>query len=359
MAKSYNVQFNLLGNLDGSLLAAIKNAQSSIKSLSGLNGKAIANAQKLSAANQKLANLQNYKDTLRAVQNLSQARAGEVLTANRSIAAQQAANKQLAVMKNGFKELLKVQSRLKANAQLQRNGVALARADLNAAKKTGDVNQIKAAQDALQRQQDSARRAAEELKNINAALKLGRAELRAQQNSIKELGNNFAQSSAKAQQLQQQLQQQRAQEIAALERRNQVFNNFSQRQQDLANAYSNFQNSIDTARNIMAPFKDAADNAMNVEFEVSRTKALTQMRNLKEGNTARVESEMAELTAQVTKLGATTEFTRAEIAQAQGYFGMAGWDTSKFSAHCRRSLTSRQSRATTISRVPPTFSPTS
>ena len=361
LAKSYQVSFDILGSIDPSLLAAITNAQKSIKSLNSLNGKALANATKLSAAQSKLNSLSNYKDTLRAVQAASQARAAEVLTANRSLAAQQAANKQLAVMKASYKELQKVQARLKANAQLQRNGVDLARAGLRDAKKSGDIAQIKAAQDALQRQQESARRAADEAKKLNAAIKQGKAELRAQQNSVKELGNNFANSTAKAQQLQQQLAQQQNllnqlraaapnnlgqaetrlrseiqattaalnAEIQAIERRNQAFNNFSQRQQDLFNAYNNFQNAVDTARNIMAPFKDAVDNAMNVEFEMSRVKALTQMRNLKSGDNARVEREMAELTAQVTKLGATTEFTRAEIAQAQGYFGMAGWSGDK------------------------------
>ena len=361
MAKSYQVSFDILGSLDPSLMAAIQNAQKNISALGKLNGKAIANATKLSAAQSKLNSLSNYKDTLRAVQAASQARAQEALNANRSLAAQQAANKQLAVMKASFKELQKVQARLKANAQLQRNGVDLARAGLRDAKKSGDIAQIKAAQDALQRQQESARRAADEAKKLNAAIKQGKAELRAQQNSVKELGNNFAQSTARAQQLQQQLAQQQNllnqlrasapnnlgqaetrlrseiqattaalnSEIQAIERRNQVLNNFSQRQADLFNAYNNFQNAVDTARNIMMPFTDAVDNAMNVEFEMSRVKALTQMRNLKSGDNARVEREMAELTAQVTKLGATTEFTRAEIAQAQGYFGMAGWSGDK------------------------------
>lgn len=361
MAKSYSVRFDILGSLDPSLLAAIQNAQKSIKSLGALNGKAIANAQKLSAANKKLADITQYKDLIRSVQAADKARAGELLTANKSLAQQKAAQKQLAVMQASYKELVKVQTRLKADALTQRNGLDLARADLKAAKKSGDANQIKAAQTALQAQQAAARQAAQEVRNINAAVKQGRAELKAQENSVKELGNSFNQSSARAAQLQQQLAQQRQQlnqlraaapsnlgqaesrlrqeiqattaalnqEIAALERRNQTFSNFSQRQQDLANAYSNFQNALDTAQTIMNPFKDAADNAMNVEFEMSRVKALTQMRNLKTGDTAAVEKEMAQLTAQVTKLGATTEFTRAEIAQAQGYFGMAGWDTDK------------------------------
>ena len=361
MAKSYQVSFDILGSIDKSLLGALKQAQKNIAALGKLNGKAIGQAQKLSAAQKKLTDLTQYKDLTRAVQAATKARAQELLTANRQLAAQKAANRQLDDMKKAYRELQKAQTRLKNNAQLQRGGVDLARAGLKSAKKSGDVNAIKAAQDALLKQQESARRAAQAVKDINAALKLGRAELKAQQNSVKELGNNFSNSSARDAQLQQQLAQQHAQlnqlratapnnlgqaethlraeiqattaalnqEIAAIERRNQVLNNFSQRQQDLANAFSNFQNAVQTAQSIMTPFAAAADNAMNVEFEMSRVKALTQMRNIKSGDNARVEREMAQLAAQVTKLGATTEFTRAEIAQAQGYFGMAGWSSDK------------------------------
>ncbi|MBR0060329.1 MAG: phage tail tape measure protein, partial [Selenomonadaceae bacterium] len=364
MSKTYQVKFDILGNLDPSLLAAIQNAQKSIKSLSGLNGKALANAQKLSAAQGKLNSLVNYKDTLRAVQNLSQARAGEVLTANRSLAQQKAAQQQLDVMKREFKELVKVQTRLKQNAQTQRNGLDLARAELKAAKAAGDVAAIKAAQQAFQAQQESARRAAQAVKEINQAVKLGRAELKAQEQSVKTLGNNFAQASQKAQQLQQQLQQQQAQlnqlraaapnnlgqaeshlraeiqattqalnqEIAAIERRNQVFNNFSQRQQDLYNAWGNFQNAIQTAQSIMTPFKDAADNAMTFEFAMSKVKALTSMQNIRGGNLKQVEADMAALTAQAERLGATTEFTSTEVAKAMGRYGYSGWNAQQIQA---------------------------
>lgn len=118
-------------------------------------------------------------------------------------------------------------------------------------------------------------------------------------------------------------------EIAALERRNQIFGNFSQRQQDLSNAWSNFQSSLDTAQTIMNPFTQAADNAMTFEKAMSRVKSLTQMRNIRAGNFAQVAADMKELTAQAEALGAATEFTATEVAQAQGYFGMAGWDAQR------------------------------
>ena len=47
MAKSYNVSFNILGNLDSSLLSAIQQTQKAMESLGKLNGKALANVQRL------------------------------------------------------------------------------------------------------------------------------------------------------------------------------------------------------------------------------------------------------------------------------------------------------------------------
>lgn len=196
-------------------------------------------------------------------------------------------------------------------------------------------------------------------------LKAARAELKAQQRLVDDLGKQSEASSSKAQKLRETLSAQqskltqlrstlphgintsaeaalRAQidqttqalnrEIAAIERRNQVLANFSQANQDLVNAWSNFQSSLSTAATILNPFKEAADNAEEFEYAMSRVKSLTQMRNLKEGNFARVESEMASLTEQAKALGAATEFTKTEVAQAQGYLGMAGWDTSKITA---------------------------
>lgn len=364
MAKSYKVSFDVLGSVDKSLLDSIKAAQKNLEALGKLNGKALANAQRLSAAQAKLNNLQNYKDLTRAVQAAAKARANELVTANRQLAAQKKANQQLQDMKKSYQELQRVQARLKQNAQVQRNGLDLARADLKNAKASGDVAAIRAAQQALSQQQQAAARAALEVRNLNAALKQGREELKAQQNHVKEIGNNFAQSSQRAQQLQQQLQTQHAQlnqlraaapqnlgqaethlrqeiqattaalqqEIAAIERRNKVFNDFSQRQQDLSNAYSNFQNAVDTAQTIMNPFKDAADNAKTFEYALSQVKALTSMQNIRGGNIKQVEKDMAALSAQAERLGATTEFTATEVAEAMKYYGYAGWNAAQIQA---------------------------
>lgn len=369
-SRSYSISFNVLGNLDPSLLSALKNASDRVKALSNLertvNAKAVQQAKKLSAAQGKLSGIEQYKNLRREIAATNKARLQEIQNASKANAALQRQQKNLAAMKNSYKELQKVQTRLKGSAQVQKNGVDLARADLKNAKKSGDVNAIRSAQAALARQQESARRAAEEVKAINAALKQGKSELRAAQADIRNFGSSFAQSSDKARALSQQLAQQRAelanvqknlsaqgisgnlgaqevrlrseiqsttaalnQEIAALERRNQVFNNFSNAQRDMANAWSNFQNSVDTAKTLMTPFKDAAQNAETFEFAMSQVKALTSMQNIRDGKIKQVEEDMAALTAQAERLGATTEFTSTEIAHAMSRYGYAGWNAQQ------------------------------
>lgn len=91
------------------------------------------------------------------------------------------------------------------------------------------------------------------------------------------------------------------------------------------NAWDNMSNAVSTAQTIMQPFKAAVDNAETFEHAMSRVKSLTQSTNIREGRTDRVEKEMAELEAQARQLGATTQFTMTQAAQAQGYLGMAGW----------------------------------
>ena len=95
--------------------------------------------------------------------------------------------------------------------------------------------------------------------------------------------------------------------------------------ENLNTAWGNVSNTMSTAASIMQPFKAAVDNAENFEHEMSRVKALTQSDNIRKGFYAQTASEMKELEAQARELGATTQFTMTQAAQAQGFLGMAGW----------------------------------
>lgn len=360
MAKSYNVSFNILGNLDSSLLSAIRQTQEAMESLGKLNGKALAAAQKLASDKNLQAQIAQYRELQQAARAAAQGRTQELLAASRLNAQRTIETKKLDNMRAAYQQLQRTQQRLKDESQLRRNELDLARAALKNAKATGDIDAIKAAQNALRAAQIAAKDAAQAVRDINVAARQGKADLKAQENSVKTLGNNFAQASAKAQELQRQLQQQQQtlaqlrttlpagnlahqeaqlqdqiqrttaalnQEIAALERRNQIQQNFSRAQQDLANAYSNFQNSLQTAQTIMSPFTSAIDKAVAFEHTMSTLKSISQMDLIKAGNIEQAETNMRRLELQAKQLGATTIFTAQQIGEAQVYVARTGWNT--------------------------------
>lgn len=100
-------------------------------------------------------------------------------------------------------------------------------------------------------------------------------------------------------------------------------------QQNFYNASNNFQTGVQTVKTISAPLTDAIDVAVQFEKQMSKVKALTQMDNIKNGNMDVVREEMAALEAQAKELGATTQYTMTQAAEAQGYFAMAGWNAEK------------------------------
>lgn len=358
MAKTYNITFNITGNEN--LSPAIQSALKALNALpAAAKGAASTAARNLNALNRSLgslgkikADVDHFKSLKKESAQTAQALAKAQQQVNNLARAHNAGAQNAQKLANNLKALKNQQATFKAQQQAAKDAA-------KAAKSIGDKN-------AYAQAKADAQKFTQELKNVRAQIKQTNADLkenRAANRQFESAKGEAARLKALLQSQQQDLQRLRtslgsqgfntgalvsseralqdainrttqalAREQAALERRNQVAQNFQNAQQNLSDAWSNFQNSVDTAKTIMAPFKDAANNAMNVEFEMSRVKALTQMRNLKEGDTAAVEREMAQLTAQVTKLGATTEFTRAEIAQAQGYFGMAGWDTDKILA---------------------------
>ncbi|MBQ3435346.1 MAG: phage tail tape measure protein, partial [Selenomonadaceae bacterium] len=99
--------------------------------------------------------------------------------------------------------------------------------------------------------------------------------------------------------------------------------------QNLTMSGANFMGAISTAQQIAAPFQSAIDNAMTFEHSMSRVKALTQTGNIMAGNLSQVDAEMAKLEGQARHLGATTQFTMTQAADAMGYLGMAGWKTEQ------------------------------
>ena len=313
--------------MDPSLLAALQNAQKNIGALGNaakaINARALAQANKLAAAQAVLKNVQNYKALQNAIRQTRAQMAGERLSLGVLQSARAAENQKLADMRQAYQRLQTVYRENKRSmgaeaAQVMKSQLQSARAEL------------KIQADAVKGIEKQFAQASQAVAKLNRQLAVQQAKLAALGSKVN-VGNLAAQEAALREQIQATTNALN-QEIAALERRNRLQSNFANAQQNLSNAYGNFQNAIDTAGTLMAPFKGAVENAMEFEYAMSKVKALTQMRNIRSGNFEQVRQDMQALETQAKQLGATTEFTQTEIANAMGFYGMAGWDTQRIQA---------------------------
>lgn len=333
MAKNFEVNFTINGN--DNLSAAIKSAQSALKSLKNIPTKITAPTD-LAGLQRALALYKNLQAALRQSSKEFQAAAKAQAQLNQAQQRRARAEEKLNNLTN---------QRAQAQAQLAR-----ARADFASLRQSG------ADKAALANQRAEIARLNADYKNLQGQVKAAREEYRSANsdyrtasnanNAAQKLIQNYRQQADALRQLHSSLSTSSLGNIVANEnalaeavaranrelQHQQQLTRFNQASQDLNNAYNNFNNAVDTARTILNPFEEAAQNAITFEQMRSRVKALTQMRNIKEGRLDQVEREMELLTAQAEHLGATTEFTRLEVAAAQSYFGMAGWDTEKILA---------------------------
>lgn len=379
MARSYTVSFNITGAMDGSLLAAIQSAQNALK---GLNqtARAASNASKLTGlagvgqslnAIQQAAN--KFRELKKAAAESQQALANAQKQAGQLARQSKTDAQAVDDLRKKYADLSKAQSLAqreqaadKANAKALRAQLKELKAAYAEAKKIGDASKmagltsaINSTGAALQAQQAKIKATAQAYKELADKIKQTKSDLRAAESAAASSGKGFDSARSQAASLKASLQSQ----LEALQRlRSQLgaagFNtsNFAaseralqseidrvnqslQRQQQLLQARQNFNaaagnlglasagmmGALYTAQQVAQPFRTAVDNAMTFEHAMSRVKALTQSANIRAGRTEQVEREMAALEAQARELGATTQFTMTQAAQAMGYLGMAGW----------------------------------
>lgn len=327
MAKNYSVTFSILGNLDPSLLNALKSASDKIKSLGDLakniSPKAASQARALQNARDVLKQVEAFNKLRGVMTTLRSAQAANLILASRARSQQASETKRLGEMRAAYQKL---------NDQFKTN-----RRSMDAAARSAWHDNLKAARAEIKAQarlvDDLGK---QELQHSAQATKL-RAQLATQQNKLNQLRATLppgVNTSAEAQ-LRAQIQQTTNalnQEIAALERRNQLFNTFNQRGQDLSNAWSNFQNSLSTAQTLLNPFAEAATNAMSYEKQLSRLKSLTQIRNLRAGDFERAAREVSMLDDEIQRLARTTEYFGNDIIGAANFYAMSGWTPEQIQA---------------------------
>lgn len=306
MAKTRTISFVLDGK--DNLSQVLANAQ---KNLRGLTSKTLtANSKALANAQAQLKNVEAYRKLQAAIQGTYAAQIKNAQSGTKLFRQWQEAQGQLAAMKSAYQRLNDV---------------------YKATKDAGLKDSLKAARAELKAQEQSVQRLGRAYDSLPAQARKLQEQLTSQRTQLSQLRTSIPSSNIAAAEsaLRSQIQSTTNalnQEIAALERRNQIVGNFTQRQQDLSNAYSNLQNAIGTAQTLMNPFAEASQNAMTFEKSMSRLEALTQMRNIRAGDMARVEVEMKSLTSTVERLGMTTEYTRNQIAGAANYYAMSGWN---------------------------------
>ncbi|MBR6711960.1 MAG: phage tail tape measure protein [Selenomonadaceae bacterium] len=312
MAKSRTISFIIDGqdNLSRVLAQAQKNLRGLTSATLARQNKALQNAQAT------LKDVEAYKKLQAAVQATKYSQLQAAKDQSKFLKQRQEAVAQLDNMKSAFAQLKDV---------YKANWLSMPTKDAMAMKE-----QIRAASQEIKAQAKVVQNLDRAYDSLPARTRQLQAQLDAQRTQLSQLrtkiptANLAAAESALRSQIESTTQALNR-EIAALERRNQIHSNFTQRQQELSNAYSNFQNSLDTAQTIMNPFKDAADNAMTFEKSISRLKSLTQMRAIRSGDTANVQREMESMTATIERLGMTTEYTANQIAGAANFYAISGW----------------------------------
>lgn len=246
--------------------------------------------------------------------------------------------KQLSAEAKALKEAMK-----ESAASTRAAGEAFKQAKSNAASLKATLNgQLKDSAEQLKKSEAAAKamgRSFEQAKSNAASLK---SMLAGQQAELQRLRAGMASAGYSAQnlaqneiRLRQEIQQtsralaQAAEEQNRLNARRKAQENNNNAQQNMFNAYGNFQGAVGSAKAVMQPFAGAIENAMTFEHAMSKVKALTQSGLIREGDLDSVNANMQKLEEQARALGATTQFTMTQAADAMGYLGMAGWKTEQ------------------------------
>ena len=382
-SREYSVAFRINGALSGQFASAMQAAQNAMKGLSAaarqvnsamagsmgtLQGY-LSKLQSLAADTSKFANLKAAIPQTQSALTAEIAKMGQLATAYRQQKNQVDAMRQsyiaLQAMTtsagNAFhKETSKLQG-LKAALEQAKTQYNLLRSSMgDSASQTQSAKaQVDALKNSIRTQSETVKSAKATWDEFKTALKLGSTDLRDAEKALQTLGNSFNQSKSKVSELYSTLQRQKAElaslksslsaagystdqfiasemklrsEIAAttaaIERQRQAAASLSSAQSNLNSASTNFseaQSAFNTVQQavqtVAAPIQKSVETAMTFEHAMSRVKALTQSQNIREGKTDVVEKEFAALEQQALDLGATTQFTAIQAAEAMGYLG--------------------------------------
>lgn len=371
--KVFEVAFRIAGQLDASLKSALASAQ---KSLLGVAKSAAVNKAAQKSSEVLKANLASYQNTSGEIAKYKEVLRGLSATQRETVAAVQNVSGAYAKHQEALSRAREAQTQFDAITNKKRqaegrrdelrartvrlrdeqNSLRMARLSTSDTREIARINEkLREIRKERAQVRIDTSQAQAALKGLTAAERLASNELKQFNSQAAASGNAFGSAQGKLAQLQATLSSQRSQLQAlrsslssagvsvnnlgsaesqlrsqiehtnqALQRQQQVAQNqarLSDASAGMSNAWGSFQGAMSTAGAVANPFKDAIDNAKDFEYAMSNVKALTQMKNIRSGNLAKVEAEMSELTAEAERLGKTTEYTALEAAQAMGYLG--------------------------------------
>ena len=315
MNQVHEIAFRINASMNPAAYAAFRNAQQAMAGLSRqaqlasvqMSASSASTAARLGELQKSSAAFQKYHTLSQAVKEFTQQTAEAKNKAREMLAQYQASQRQTDAMKQSLQRLIEVRRTEKQNMSTEQykiigQQIKQARQELKA-----QENITKQLQQGYQRAQTAADK-------LNSKLKSQQQELEALKQSFQSAGISAQEMASREAQLQSQIQR----TTQALERQRNADlarNRQQEASQNLFNAYGNFQNAIGTAESIMSPFKNAVQTYATFEQSMSKVKALSQAN----------EAEFAKLTEQAEYLGATTQFTAKQSADAMSYLAMSGW----------------------------------
>lgn len=323
--RQFQVTFNINGQLNSNLQAALNRAEGSLRNL---ERRTLSGSQRINAAMSRLSRQQSQNFQIQAMQQLNRAM-------NETRPQLLRARLDAARLRQEYENQARSVETMKATLQRLRE-VRAEQTDRTRYRIMGE--QIRAATAELRQHERALSESYQNYTRQNSQSTRLSNSLETQTSQLNRLQSSLRAAGVSAQQMAQsetQLQNSINQTNAAMERQArhaETRNAHAEAGANFHNAADNFQSSLSTAQNIMNPFKSAIDNAKDFEFEMSKVKALTQMRDIRGGNMDQVNASMAELTAEAKRLGRTTEYTKIQAAQMQGYYGMAGMNAKKIKA---------------------------
>ena len=314
------------------------------------NNQALSN-QKFAEAKNKVKELGGQYQQAQTAMSQLKARQQEIkITLDQS---QKATNK----YKNELQGLKSLRSKMETDAAA--NGKSKNDLKLNEQYKQIQ-NQIKQTAEALRQSQSATKTAQSDYKVLSSGVRQAESELQRfgaafakAKSDAKGLGSSLANELSTMKQLQStlnaagystqnfgasqlKLRTEIAQATAAMEKQaaaqakmQQARQNQNQASMNFDNANNNLTSAVSTAQQLASPLTTAIDKAMTFEHAMSKVKALTQGENIRNGNFKQIEADMQTLEAQAKQLGATTQFTMTQAADAMGFLGMAGWKTTQ------------------------------